>query len=286
MGDCRAFRPYSSLLVKDKLSDPTESFKHSHFHTPSLTLHQVYDTDGNILQALDDALLPPLLTQALSLLSSSAPISITELGCGTGRNTAKLFLPSITSNVNIREINALDLSEGMLEVAKQRCEALLASTASTAISAPPKLNFQVFDALNSSSTSESFDLEGKADLVLSTLVLEHLPLDTFFTTVKFFLKLNGVLVLTNMHADMGRMSQAGFVDPETGEKVRGTSYVYEIEEMVQEGKRLGFEVVGQVGERGVSEEDIDEGKLLGSRGKKWVGVKVWFGCVMRLRLDG
>ncbi|KUJ09237.1 S-adenosyl-L-methionine-dependent methyltransferase [Mollisia scopiformis] len=245
---------------------------------------KVYDTDGNILQAIDDVLLPPLLDQALNHFSSSAPITITELGCGTGRNTAKLLLPSITSNINITEINALDLSPSMLEVAKQRCEALLDSTAANATSAPPTLNFQVFDALDSSSLTES-GLEGKADLVLSTLVLEHLPLDTFFKTVTKFLKPGCVLVLTNMHADMGRMSQAGFVDPETGEKVRGTSYVYKVDEVVQEGNKYGFYVVGKVAERQVTEEDIGEARLLGPRGKKWIGVNVWFGMVMRLRVD-
>lgn len=84
-----------------------------------------------------------------------------------------------------------------------------------------------------------------------------------------------------MHAHMGRISQAGFVDAESGEKVRGTSYNYEVEEVIEEGKRRGFEVVGKVGEREVREEDIGEGRLLGKRGKKWVGVKVWFGLVMR-----
>jgi len=37
--------------------------------------------------------------------------------------------------------------------------------------------------------------------------------------------------------------------------------------------------VGEVGERGV--EEVDLGVVVGERGKKWVGVKVWFGFVMR-----
>ncbi len=171
----------------------------------SLTYTQVYDTDGNILQAIDDVLLPPLLDQALRLLSSSSPIIITELGCGTGRNTAKLLLPSIPSNASIKEIKALDLSEGMLVVAKRRCEALLASMASSATLAPPTLNFHVFDALNPSIPPD-YGIKGSADMVMSTLVLEHLPLNTFFESIATFLKPNGILVLTNMHSDMGQLS--------------------------------------------------------------------------------
>jgi SAM-dependent methyltransferase len=188
-----------------------------------------------------------------------------------------LLLLSINSKASIKEINALDLSPSMLAVAKQRCETLLASATT---SVPPTLSFHVFDALD---TSKSLDtrLDSKTDLVLSTLVLEHLPVDIFFKTVTALLKPDGVLVLTNMHGDMGRISQAGFVDPETGEKVRGTSYVYEIEEVVQEAKKYGLEVIGDVQERVVREDDIGEG-VLGPRGKKWIGVKVWFGWVMRL----
>lgn len=170
----------------------------------------------------------------------------------------------------------------MLEVAKNRCESLLLSTASETSRAPPALRFQVFDALDTSKSLDG-DLDGKADLVLSTLVLEHLPLDDFFKTVTSFLKSDGYLVLTNMHGDMGRISQAGFVDPETGEKIRGTSYVYDIEEAVKEAEIYGLDVVGEVQERAVGENDIGEGRVLGPRGKKWTGVKVWFGMVMRFR---
>lgn len=40
--------------------------------------------------------------------------------------------------------------------------------------------------------------------------------------------------------------------------------------------------MGEMRERAVEEQDVGDGKLLGPRGKKWIGVKVWFGCVMRL----
>ena len=127
---------------------------------------------------------------------------------------------------------------------------------------------------------------GQADIVVSTLVLEHLPIDVFFRTVKNLLKPSGgYLVLSNMHAEMGRRSQAGFMDPETGEKVQGMSYVYEIREVVDGARKQGVSVVGEVQERGIREEDVgvvvDE-----KRGRKWVGCKVWFGMVMRFGGSG
>lgn len=121
-------------------------------------------------------------------------------------------------------------------------------------------------------------------MVLSTLVLEHLPIKLFFETVKRLLKKGGVLVLSNMHAEMGRRSRAGFMSEENGVdvKVQGDSFVYEISEVVDVGKGFGFVVEGSVEERGVEVGDL-EGGIVGERGRKWVGCKVWFGCVMRLR---
>jgi hypothetical protein len=106
--------------------------------------------------------------------------------------------------------------------------------------------------------------------------------DVFFSAVKRLLKAGGYLVMTNMHAEMGRRSQAGFLDEATGEKVWGVSYVYEVSEVLEEGRKSGFVLVGELGERGVREDDVGEGRLLGPRGKKWIGCMCWFGFVMKL----
>jgi hypothetical protein len=172
----------------------------------------------------------------------------------------------------------------MLDGARQRCTAYLSANANaTTLSKAPEVKFWEFDALHLAKFPDVKEsVFGRADVVLSTLVLEHLPISAFFFTVEALLKENeGYLVLTNMHAEMGRRGQAGFVDEETGEKIRGESCVYETEEVLEEGKKWGFRLEGEVGERMVGEEDVGEGKLLGSRGRKWIGVKVWFGMVLR-----
>lgn len=103
----------------------------------------------------------------------------------------------------------------------------------------------------------------------------------FFRIIKTLLNpQGGVLVLTNMHAELGRRSQAGLM-LEEGVKLQGESSVYEVEKVVGEGE--------------VAEREVREGDLKGSkrglgdsggvvdrwRGEKWVGCKVWFGFVMR-----
>jgi ubiquinone/menaquinone biosynthesis C-methylase UbiE len=181
---------------------------------------QVYDTDGNILQSIDDLLLPGLLEEAITLYSPTSPITITEVGCGTGRNTVKLLsIPQ--SKTEICVINALDLSPHMLDIAKSRCSTLSMQSGSAT-------SFYVFDALSLDYGQEIEQLRRKADVVVSTLVLEHLPIDVFFQTCASFLKPNGLLILTNMHAEMGKRSQAGFLDAENDMKVQGESFLYEI----------------------------------------------------------
>lgn len=129
--------------------------------------------------------------------------------------------------------------------------------------------------------------------VLSTLVLEHLPLETFFGTVEELLVPGGYALITNMHPEMGAKSQAGFVSTdEQGRavKIRGKSWVHGVEETVEAARSCGLVVVdvlggGGEGVDGVREREIDEALIkegrVGERGWKWVGVKVWFGFVVR-----
>ena len=225
---------------------------------------------------MDDLLLPSLLDYAFSQFPHSGPLIVNELGAGTGRNTVKLLSPSLPP---ITRINALDLSPGMLSQARTRCEAALQSSEGRP---DPELLFYEFDALQPEKYPQVVPLSQTADLVISTLVVEHLPLTVFFHAVKQLLKPGGHLVVTNMHAEMGRRGQAGFVDEATGEKVRGLSYVHEIADVLEEGAKNGFVLQGGVGERAVMEDDVGEGRLLGPRGKKWIGCYCWFGFVMRL----
>ena len=115
-----------------------------------------------------------------------------------------------------------------------------------------------------------------SDIVISTLVLEHIPIKTFFASIAKMLKRDGYLLLTGMHAGMGLLSRAGFRDENSGEKVRGESFVFENEEVVKEAEEAGFQLVGTVKERTVVEDDVNE---LGARAQKWIGCTVWFGCV-------
>jgi len=225
----------------------------------------VYDTDGNFLQALDSMEMKSLLPRMLTLLEASQPApswKMVDLGCGTGRNTAALL------EVQGATVVGLDVSSGMLEVARRRLEN---------IGGQGRVKLQVFDLLQGSSPPLS---AMKADAVVSTLVLEHVPADVFFNQVAQMLKPGGILLLTNMHSEMGSLSQAGFIDPQTGEKIRPTSYAHTVVDVEMEASKHGLEVVNKIEERAVDRSLVP---LLGERSAKWVGVTVWFGGIFRKR---
>ena len=223
-----------------------------------------YDTDGNFLQKLDSYLLGQLLPTWTSSLPPSP--SIIDLGCGTGRSTLQLL------SVDGAKIIGLEPSTKMLDIARQRCaEALHALATSDSVRKAATLEFLAFDILS----YEQLFPKTPVQAILSTLVLEHLPLAVFSDYCVKALMPGGRLLVTNMHADMGALSQAGFHDPETGQKVRPLSYIHTVADVVVEAQCRGLELVRDVIEKEVKDEDI-KGMGLGERGRKWIGVKVWF----------
>ncbi|KAF2742060.1 S-adenosyl-L-methionine-dependent methyltransferase [Sporormia fimetaria CBS 119925] len=243
----------------------------------------VYDTDGNMLQSIDDHELETLLPRFLTTVAegcatqSTSGLSLIDLGCGTGRNTAKLLSYAWPQDFNI-EVTALDFSRGMLELAATKL-----NPASSSPDGKRQLRLEqcdCFPTVSDPSASPVPPVPGltAATALISTLVLEHIPLKDYFATLAALVRTNGYALVTNMHSDMGRVSQAGFVNAE-GVKVRATSFVYTPGEAANEARRAGFEVV-DVRERGMREEDVESG-VVGGRGRKWVGVMVWFALVLR-----
>ena len=231
---------------------------------------EVYDSDSNPLQAIDDVELKGLLPKFLDLVEPSendGTIRIIDLGCGTGRNTRKLLS---TPNA---DITGLDASGNMLDIARTSCEEVLSTLPSDQRASI--IRFSVFDVFVDS--RESLGIAA-ADGIISTLVIEHIPTKEFFSGASSLLRPGGYLLLTNMHSDMGQKSQAGFKDPSTGEKVRPVSYAHRVEDVLKSAEEHGLQVVGEVVATAVTGENVS---LLGSRAKKWLGVNMWFGMIFQ-----
>ena len=227
-------------------------------------------------------LLPSFLSLATNSSSGSGTKALElckfiDLGCGTGRNTLPLHraAPQATTI-------GLEPSSGMLDIARrnvykylgdqqQNLEERVTETGAGTGTGTGKLSFEQFNLLDPSALSSA---PRDADGIISTLVLEHVPTTAFFAAAAHMLRPGGILLLTNMHSDMGAISQAGFVDPVTKIKIRPTSYAHTIEETVRSAADAGLEVVGELKEQSVDEELAGR---LGPRAKKWIGVKVWYG---------
>ncbi|GME43551.1 Methyltransferase type 12 [Neofusicoccum parvum] len=249
----------------------------------------VYDADGNALQAVDDVELEALLPAFLGRVAGEAggaPVRLLDLGCGTGRNTGAVVGWAKGWAKGRVEVVGVDGSGGMVGRARGKLIPLVEDSESTS------LTLLVHDPF-AAGRSVPPPLRTPFHGVLSTLVLEHLPLETFFGTVEELLVPGGYALITNMHPEMGAKSQAGFVSTdEQGRavKIRGKSWVHGVEETVEAARSCGLVVVdvlggGGEGVDGVREREIDEALIkegrVGERGWKWVGVKVWFGFVVR-----
>ena len=238
----------------------------------------VYDSDGNMLQSIDDIEVAVLLSEMFSHMSTNVQagnISLLDLGCGTGRSTAKLF--SHLHEVNKSSILGLDFSRAMLDVATEKLS-LLVRGANGRVT----LRLECCDCFPTICNPSASPLPvvtnfSPANAAISTLVLEHIPLDAYFTTLSTLVLPGGMALITNMHADMGRVSQAGFINAQ-GVKIRGKSFAHTVGETVNAAKNAGFTVI-TTKERKMTNEDIESG-MVGERGRKWVGVNVWYGILL------
>ncbi|KAJ5852438.1 uncharacterized protein N7529_011823 [Penicillium soppii] len=285
--------------IQDLLANDTSAASQSTQYVNTVEAYdkwaEVYDTDGNFLQRLDTiemrSLLPRFLdcvkthVQDQSETGTSKP-SLVDLGCGTGRNTIQLLDILSANKTDTFNVVGLDASPGMLEVARGAIKEY-----ATKREIPQEVSLGIIDLLQPVSLPHLPPSLGKgAAGVISTLVLEHIPLALFFVAASAIMRPGGYLLVTNMHAEMGMRSQAGFTDPQSGVKIRPTSYCHTIPEVLEAAQDAGFSVqeisgASENGDHGdgVLVRGVDEslGLVLGPRAKKWVGVKVWFGVCFR-----
>lgn len=245
------------------------------------TWASTYDTDGNVLQAVDDLELKGMLpdfVNAVSQRSAGAgePSRILDFGCGTGRNTVKLLQADWEGGDSRVEVVGWDASDGMLAVAREKCSALATTTGRKV----RLVDLQRKDFADPPAIAQ--EDHGAFDGIISTLVLEHLPLLVFFTTLATLLKPGGYLLVTNMHPEMGSTTKAGY-KTESGERVKGDSYAHSVEASARAARDAGLEVIGKVKETAVDKTMVARGDV-GERGKKWVGVRVWYGFLVRKRV--
>ena len=259
-------------------------------HLPTVQAYDawatVYDTDGNMLQGIDDmeleSMLPTFLASVVEWCRqrSKRVVRIVDFGCGTGRNTAKILgWDGWPAELRV-EVVGIDASTGMLDVAMKKLSGLVTSKRTFELHrhdflhpGDPELPPVPFSRYQ----------VGYFDALVSTLVLEHFPLKPYFMSLASLVAPSAMALVTNMHPDMGSRSQAGFVSTDVdgaAVKVRGTSWVHGVEATAATAVETGFEVT-ELRERAV--EDGSMVDKLGLRSKKWIGINVWYGMVLQNR---
>lgn len=172
----------------------------------------VYDHDANPLIALEES-------RVYELVGDVRGRNVLDLGCGTGRHALRLAAGGAM-------VTGIDFSEGMLAEARRKPGA-------------DGIRFLAHDLL----TPLPF-VDASFDLVVSGLVLEHLPtLDGFFVEMRRVLKPGGAAVVSAMHpAMMLRGTQARFTDPASGEVVSPGSVPHSVSAFVTAAVRAGFRI--------------------------------------------
>ncbi|TFK22679.1 S-adenosyl-L-methionine-dependent methyltransferase, partial [Coprinopsis marcescibilis] len=243
---------------------------------------RTYDSDGNVLQMLDSEAFEVVVIPLLR--ATDRPLRVLELGCGTGRNTVRVRGCVPGGSV----VYAVDGSAGMVEAARRKIGDLEGAEVEAEGEAKVKVEWALIDlstqqrelcALLAASAGgqvgEGRGEEGwKVDAVVSTLVLEHVELDTFFGLIGMVLKPGGWAWVTDMHPEMGA-SRAGFRREADGAKVLGSSVNHSIGDTLASSRLCGLELVGEVHEKGVGGQLDQAVERYGPRARKWVGKNIF-----------
>ncbi|MCC7293628.1 MAG: methyltransferase domain-containing protein [Phycisphaerales bacterium] len=184
---------------------------------------EVYDDENNPLIALEERHLPAVLGELRGL-------TVIDLGCGTGRQSARLARAGAS-------VTAVDFSEGMLARARGRADAA-------------GIRFLLHDVHSPVPAPN-----GAFDRVVSCLVLEHVdPLLPFFAECRRLCRRGGSVVFSAMHpAMLLRGISARFTDPATGAEVRPRSLPHQLSDFVMAAMGAGL-TLDHISEHAVDEE--------------------------------
>ena len=172
----------------------------------------IYDSERNPLIALEERHFPQMLPDVGRRL-------VADVGCGTGRQTLKLVKRGAG-------VVAIDFSQNMLRRAQEQVR-----------------SEQVFWLFADVLTSIPLR-NGVLDGAVCSLVLEHVP-DLAPTLREFrrVCKSDGFVLISDIHpAAASGGAEAGFTDPETGQKVFPRGYRHELSGYVEAAKDAGFGV--------------------------------------------
>jgi 2-polyprenyl-3-methyl-5-hydroxy-6-metoxy-1,4-benzoquinol methylase len=202
---------------------------------------ECYDNYPNPTVAVDELYFPEYWNRCSNK-------KILEIGCGTGRHTQKL----VRNNI----VTAIDRSSGMIAIAKKKIIS-------------DKVRFSEIDFLALD------DKENDYDIIIESLVLEHVPnLESFFCKAAVHLKEGGDLYLSEIHPSRAEKGiGAHFKKYGSEEEVHLISYLHSEAAIIHFASLAGM-VLSE-------SEDIYGDEVLAGINKKWSRyqgmpmIKIW-----------
>lgn len=191
----------------------------------------IYDDYVNSTIAVDNRAFPPLWAHV-------AGRRVLEVGCGTGRHTVRLARQG-------NDVTAVDLSPGMLDIARQKLGELAHVRLIEA-------DIMVDDIGG-----------GPFDAVITALVLEHIEdLPRFFARASALLIEGGEMFVSEIHPDKSAAgSGARFVDPETGEERWLTNFPHSGPSIIEAAASAGLTCT--------REQDVSGDDALAAQRPEW-----------------
>lgn len=175
---------------------------------------RVYDTNRNPLTALDNSVFPE------NFRFPTRNKRAVDLGCGTGRVTAKLV------KLGAR-VTAVDFSDRMMALARAKFR-------------PGQVELVTADL-----TKRLPFPSGRFDLATACLVVEHIRDKLrFLTEAARLLNPRGILYLSEMHPAMALLGNtANFTDPATGRDIRPKSHICSLSELAMAAMETGLTIL-------------------------------------------
>lgn len=170
-----------------------------------------YDTDNNVTRDLDHSVVSQFIDQFKHK-------KIVEIGCGTGKNT--ILLSEVAKSVL-----AIDFSEGMLKIAKNK------------LKNKENITFQLADI------TEKWPCEEHSyDLVMCNLVMEHFRnLEFLFSEARRILLNSGEFFINEFHPYYQYQGKkANFV--RNGQKIEIDSFIHDVSEFINAGLKANFDL--------------------------------------------
>jgi malonyl-CoA O-methyltransferase len=170
-----------------------------------------YDIDKNLTRDLDQKVTREML---VNLHFGS----ILELGCGTGKNT------SFYSQIG-KKVHAVDLSEGMIEKAKEKVKSA-------------NVYFSIMDM------TKKWTLDDRTyDLIVCNLVLEHIEdLSFIFSEAARVLQNNGRFFINELHPFRQYSGKKARYQKD-GEEIEVDAFLHHISEFLQAATNSGLSLI-------------------------------------------